>query len=102
MELGAFFDAVESDPVMCGAHIDTDKQEIAVEHLLTRHLSIFSVRTVLEQPWDTLRAIIVEDREAQVLTHMSRVIGYYSRTDNWNPSKKAELRDRQKGNYALT
>ncbi|HUU77821.1 MAG TPA: anaerobic ribonucleoside-triphosphate reductase [candidate division Zixibacteria bacterium] len=30
---------------------------------------------------------------------MSRVVGYFSVIDNWNSSKKAELKRRQKGNY---
>lgn len=32
---------------------------------------------------------------------MSRVVGYYSIIENWNDSKQAELRDRQKGKYML-
>jgi len=32
---------------------------------------------------------------------MSRVVGYFSRIDNWNASKLAEFRDRQKGNYKI-
>ncbi|MEA3342853.1 MAG: anaerobic ribonucleoside-triphosphate reductase [archaeon] len=32
---------------------------------------------------------------------MSRVVGYYSKIDNWNKSKKAEFKDRQKGNYKI-
>jgi len=32
---------------------------------------------------------------------MIRVVGYFSRVDNWNKSKIAELRDRQKGNYKI-
>lgn len=35
------------------------------------------------------------------IVHMSRVVGYFSRIDNWNKSKKGELKDRQKGNYSL-
>lgn len=31
---------------------------------------------------------------------ISRVVGYFSRLDNWNASKVAEFKDRQKGNYA--
>lgn len=31
---------------------------------------------------------------------ISRVVGYFSRIDNWNASKVAEFQDRQKGNYA--
>ncbi|NHJ05137.1 MAG: hypothetical protein EAX90_09950 [Candidatus Heimdallarchaeota archaeon] len=30
---------------------------------------------------------------------ISRVVGYFSVIDNWNASKKAELKRRQKGNY---
>ncbi len=33
---------------------------------------------------------------------MSRVVGYYSIIENWNDSKKAELRDRQNGSYKLS
>jgi hypothetical protein len=32
---------------------------------------------------------------------LSRVVGYFSAIHNWNGSKQAELRDRQKGNYAV-
>ena len=30
---------------------------------------------------------------------ISRVVGYYSVIDNWNKSKKAELKRRKQGNY---
>jgi ribonucleoside-triphosphate reductase len=30
---------------------------------------------------------------------MSRVVGYFSKIENWNKSKKAELKRRQKGKY---
>ncbi|NHJ03332.1 MAG: hypothetical protein EAX90_00760 [Candidatus Heimdallarchaeota archaeon] len=30
---------------------------------------------------------------------ISRVVGYFSVIDNWNSSKKAEFKNRQKGNY---
>ena len=32
---------------------------------------------------------------------MTRVVGYYSKINNWNKGKLAELKDRQKGNYAV-
>ncbi len=32
---------------------------------------------------------------------MSRVVGYFSKINNWNVSKRAEFKDRQKGDYAL-
>jgi ribonucleoside-triphosphate reductase (formate) len=33
---------------------------------------------------------------------LSRVVGYFSRINNWNKSKIAELKSRQKGNYDVT
>ena len=32
---------------------------------------------------------------------MTRIVGYFSRINNWNKSKLAELRDRQAGDYGL-
>ena len=32
---------------------------------------------------------------------ISRVVGYCSRINNWNKSKQAEFKSRQKGNYDL-
>jgi len=32
---------------------------------------------------------------------MSRIVGYFSKINNWNPSKLGELKDRQNGNYAF-
>ena len=33
--------------------------------------------------------------------NITRIVGYFSRVNNWNPSKLAELEDRQKGDYKL-
>lgn len=32
---------------------------------------------------------------------ISRVVGYYSKINNWNVSKIAEFKERQKGKYKL-
>jgi ribonucleoside-triphosphate reductase len=32
---------------------------------------------------------------------ITRIVGYFSRVSNWNKSKLGELKDRQKGNYAV-
>ena len=39
-------------------------------------------------------------REAHVMIHLTRIVGYFSRVQNWNRSKLAELRDRHRGDYA--
>ncbi len=33
---------------------------------------------------------------------ISRVVGYFSRINNWNKSKQAEFKSRQKGNYDIS
>ena len=32
---------------------------------------------------------------------VTRIVGYYSRIDNWNLSKRGELKDRQGGSYSV-
>jgi hypothetical protein len=41
-------------------------------------------------------------REPVMLYTITRIVGYYSSTANWNRSKLGELEDRRKGNYALS
>jgi ribonucleoside-triphosphate reductase len=33
---------------------------------------------------------------------LTRIVGYFSRVNNWNKSKLGELKDRHKGNYSVT
>jgi len=35
------------------------------------------------------------------VTHMARIVGYYSKINNWNKSKLGELADRHKGDYVI-
>ncbi len=43
--------------------------------------------------------VINADRSPLVCMGVTRIVGYYSRTANWNKSKIGELRDRQAGQY---
>lgn len=65
----------------------------------TKHAIVVSA--VLEHPWVELEAVLTGKRDAKIMIHLSRIVGYYSRIENWNASKLAELRDRQKGHYGL-
>ena len=47
-----------------------------------------------EKEWDYLQRGIPD------VTHMSRIVGYYSSIENWNKSKLGELEGRHRGNYA--
>lgn len=46
--------------------------------------------------------VIQNDRASIVLNGITRIVGYYSRVNNWNKSKVGELRDRANGRYGLT
>ncbi|MCP4259099.1 MAG: hypothetical protein GY774_16560 [Planctomycetes bacterium] len=45
--------------------------------------------------------VINNARPPIVLQGITRIVGYYSRVNNWNKSKVGELRDRANGNYGL-
>ena len=55
--------------------------EVGVEEILT---------APLKDIWD----VIANNRKKIVLEGITRIVGYYSRTHNWNKSKVGELRDR--------
>lgn len=44
-------------------------------------------------------AVINRDKNNISCEGVTRIVGYYSRVQNWNKSKVGELRDRQKGQY---
>lgn len=70
---------------------------------------MLAIKYPLVTQWETRGEIMVEKEKkprcpvcgSEDVYGISRVVGYYSRIDNWNVSKRAELKDRQKGNYRL-
>lgn len=44
-------------------------------------------------------AVVAREENPIKLNGITRIVGYYSRTNNWNKSKIGELRDRAKGQY---
>lgn len=57
---------------------------------------------VLEDfPTDQVEDLLLGRREVMMLVTITRIIGYYSQTHNWNKSKLSELEDRRRGSYAL-
>jgi ribonucleoside-triphosphate reductase len=40
--------------------------------------------------------------QSEKVCHITRIVGYYSRIENWNKSKIGELADRHRGNYAVS
>ena len=77
------------------------KDWIAVEDSETEFKCAVSVESVLSNPWEHIESVIRGIKAPTVMIHITRVVGYYSRTSNWNPSKLAELADRHAGNYSI-
>ncbi len=48
--------------------------------------------------WPQIRSHVINGRH---VSHITRVVGYFSRVENWNDSKKGELKDRQDGSYSV-
>lgn len=44
---------------------------------------------------------VINGREPVILDGITRIVGYFSKTSNWNKSKIGELEDRRKGNYKI-
>jgi hypothetical protein len=58
-------------------------------------------QTILAHSWKTLEDVLLGRRRPEVMSHITRIVGYYSQLRGWNRSKLAELRDRHKGNYRV-
>lgn len=58
------------------------------------------VDTIVREPVAAVIRALMTGGE-RLLQGVTRIVGYYSRIDNWNKSKISELQDRHKGNYAV-
>ena len=94
-----FYNNVEDHPELEGLLIGKDA--VYLRHLPTGTTHRVLLDDIIEHKWEDICGVICGTRDATVLRSMTRVVGYYSRIDNWNKSKLGELWDRQKGNYAL-
>ncbi|MHC4248866.1 MAG: hypothetical protein ACYS9X_07035 [Planctomycetota bacterium] len=77
------------------------EDEALVRHTKTGVKHAVAVSSILEHSWQELEAVLTGRREARVMIHLTRIVGYYSRVQNWNRSKLAELKDRHEGVYAV-
>ncbi len=105
MDAGEFFDRIEAHPELEGAGVEEGENgegdAVYVRHVPTDSKFRVLLSTVLEHSWEKLEPILTGQREPKILSHMTRVVGYFSRVENWNRSKIGELRGRQKGDYSL-
>lgn len=59
-----------------------------------------SVDSILNYDWPNLKRVL-DGGESRIIDHITRIVGYYSKTSNWNKSKLGELDDRRKGDYVV-
>jgi len=77
------------------------KSAVYVRHTPTDSKYRVELEALAGHDWDTLLDVFLGRREPKVLSHMTRVVGYYSKVENWNRSKVGELEGRQRGDYAV-
>ncbi len=76
------------------------EDEAIIIHKETGIKHAVSVPSILDHTWEELEGVLTGKREPRVMIHLTRIVGYYSRVQNWNRSKLAELKDRQAGQYS--
>jgi len=104
MKLTDFYEKVEADESLEGLGVECSASEhagVIVKHLISGLTTRLPVEAICKADWGVILQVLRGDREPIALQHMTRVVGYYSRVENWNKSKIGELNDRQKGEYAL-
>jgi hypothetical protein len=104
MHMEEFYERIEAHSDLEGVGIRQcgEKQpEAIVRHVASGLLTSIPVAVVETADWKMLEDVLIGRRESQVLQHMTRVVGYFSRVENWNKSKIGELKDRHKGDYAI-
>ena len=103
MILTEFYEEVEAHNNLSGAlhYKDNGDVEFIITYLPMDKKTVVPLQTVFDNNWKDLEAVLTCKVNPTRLIPMTRVVGYYSRTDNWNKSKIGELKDRQCGSYHL-
>jgi len=105
VQISEFFWQVENEPRLRGIDLraaDSPEDDVVVvEDLQSEYKTTFTVPVILENDWSTLLDIALGKKNIAPLYHVTRIVGYYSRIENWNKSKLGELADRRRGNYAV-
>jgi hypothetical protein len=103
METGEFFDKIEAHPELKGLGVKEEEPVAAVIlHEPSGDKFEVLLDSVEQNSWEELEGVLVGKRDAKVLSHMTRVVGYFSKVENWNRSKVGELASRQSGDYTVS
>ena len=67
----------------------------------TGHKFFIALSAIKNSDWATLSDILFGKRQPRVMSHMTRIVGYYAFLHNFNESKQQEVIDRRRGNYII-
>lgn len=81
-------------------HEVSDMSRIKIVNHKTQEAVEVEIDTIVRTPLEALIDALITG-ECIKLYGVTRIVGYYSRINNWNKSKIGELRDRHRGNYAV-
>ena len=130
MKLTDFYGYIEADPELTGVAVikgeTPELDRVQVAHVPTGTVAARPDRTsgpdttdrtrlghaatvvtipaaeIASHEWPRLRAVITGQERPLALYQVTRIVGYFSRVESWNPSKLGELADRRNGNYIVT
>jgi len=74
---------------------------IGIKHLEKEDGREVPLEHIEANSWEHLEPVLLGIKEGSIMRHITRIVGYYSRTACWNASKLEELADRHKGKYSL-
>lgn len=109
--VGLFAGAVEESGSLriVGTSFDKAKREIFVVEDISSNGEYIEVMVseVIEKVRNVAVAkefvkVMMGERSPMILSGVTRIVGYFSRVNNWNRSKIGELRDRRKGVYGVS
>jgi len=80
-----------------GKHNETEGYFVGSEKLDT--CAHFTAEAIEKNAWPALHKQITQGKDVHQIT---RIVGYYSRIQNWNKSKLGELQDRHAGDYKIS
>lgn len=100
MDVQAFMELVKAHPELELVSVDAEREAVYLRRPPTGLCFSLTPRAILEYEWEEFEAVFSGRRPPNALSHMTRIVGYYSRVENWNKSKLSELADRRKGDYA--
>ncbi|HCN19095.1 MAG: hypothetical protein A3C38_06330 [Planctomycetes bacterium RIFCSPHIGHO2_02_FULL_50_42] len=77
-----------------------EKDALKIDNHRMKTSYTINPEAILKQELDVVIGSL-ETGVREKLYGITRIVGYYSRTSNWNKSKIGELRDRHRGDYSV-